>query len=433
MSARRDRRRRSTWIALTSAVGALVAVAALSLVAVSSMADSTAGRDAAEDLVGPTRELPWTATALIGVVDTEGALGAMAVAVLEPDGRGGTLLSVSPSADATAGSSASLRPLSAVLEVDGPDEWRAAAEQVTGLSFDVVEVTDHDRFAELIGPLGDLPTVLPFAFTDATTGESYEAGSQVLSGPAAARALTASNATCPDWQLDTSRDAVWSAIADRVGAGIGSLEVEVTYDSRLGPETLDEFLAAFFDAPVAFRALSSVQLEPERVEEQLAPMYADVVGPGWEEAVVVHRRSEALLMFGAVAPARMSAVIDGPTVRLVSGFTTEDTEAIGLSRSDLLLSAVDILGFVQSNVVSVVDMPGGAVPDATRVVVANDSLIDEVWLSFDGVLGEMQVMPATEPIEGVDIEILLGRDYPAALLDRVGAAEASADVEGSDS
>ena len=73
-------------------------------------------------------------------------------------------------------------------------------------------------------------------------------------------------------------------------------------------------------------------------------------------------------MFGSVAPARMSAVLNGPTVRLESGFTTDDTESIGLSRSDLLLSAVDILGFVRSNVVSVVDTPGGVVPHRAVVL-----------------------------------------------------------------
>ena len=140
-------------------------------------------------------------------------------------------------------------------------------------------------------------------------------------------------------------------------------------------------------------------------------------------------------MFGSVAPARMSAVLNGPTVRLESGFTTDDTESIGLSRSDLLLSAVDILGFVRSNVVSVVDTPGGVVPDVTRITVADETIIDDVWLAYDGVFGEMLVLPATDPIEGVDIEILLGRSYLPALeeLRAAVAAEAAEDVEGSDS
>jgi CheY-like chemotaxis protein len=419
---------------LGGSVLALVLVLVLSLVAVSSMADSSAGRDAGADTLDPTREFPWTSTALIGVVDDSGAMRAMAVAALTPEGRGGTLLSVSPSADAAAGWSSVLRPFNAVFATDGPEAWRATVEQGIGLSFDVAEVVDASRLAALLDPLGDLPASFPFAFTDASTGTSYDVGDLVLSGPGASRVLNATNATGPDWQLDAARDAVWSAVADRVGAGIGSLVTQVRYDATYPPPTLDDFLDALFAAPVTFRGLSSAKVDESRVGEQLPIDYAAVLGADSIESVVVHSRPEITLFTAAVAPARVGAPADGPTVRLVSGFTSDDAEAVDSSRSDVLSSAIIILQFLQVNVVSVVDAPGVEVPEVSRFLVADDDLIDGVWESFDGVFGEIQVSPASEPIIGVDIEIMLGRDYLVALqAARDEAAAAAADVEGSDS
>lgn len=438
MTANRRRRRRSMWLALGASVLSLVLVGALSLVAVSSMADSRAGRDVGADTVAPARQFPWTGTALIGLVDDDGMLRATAVGVLDPDGRGGTLLSVSPSADASAGNSPLVRPLGAVFAVDGPEAWRAAVEQLTGLSFDVAEVADHDRMVQLLTPLGDLPVAFPFGFTDASTGQEYGVGGSVLSAAGAVRALNATNPGQPDWQLDFARDAVWSAIADRVGAGIGSLEAGVRIDVDFPPTTLDAYVDALFAAPVAFRSLSTRPIDADRVATQMPVEYAEAIGPEAEEAVVTHRRAELILMFTALAPARIGAPTDGATVRLVSGFTTEDTTSIGISRSDLLTAAIDQLLFGQTNVVSVVDSPGASVPDATRLLVSDDALIDGVWETFDGVFGEMQVVPAAEPIVGVDIEIMLGRDYLPALsaaFDGPGdaASDSADDVAGSDS
>ena len=45
-----------------------------------------------------------------------------------------------------------------------PDELLAAVERLTGLSFDVVEIVDPPRFAQLVTPLGDLLALLPVAF-----------------------------------------------------------------------------------------------------------------------------------------------------------------------------------------------------------------------------------------------------------------------------
>lgn len=413
MTADRRSRRRNTVLALVAAVLALIATGAMGAFAVVEMADSRAGQDASDDTgrVAEAQELPWTATALIGVMGDDGRMASSVVAVLTPDGRGGTIVPVSSSADTASGTDVVLRPLGAVFDVDGPEAWRAAAEQITGLSFDVAEVVDQDRFISIIGPLGDLPTLFPFAFTDAASGETFEAGETVLSTAAAFRAITAVNGDGPDWVLDPARNAVWDAIADRVGAGIGALPDGVAFTRAAPPVGLAQFSDALFSAPVTFRGLETVQIDPERVDEQLPVEYSNALGLGWEESVVTLRRGEVVLVFGSVAPARMAAPLEGPTVRMVSGYTDDDAEPFGLNRSDLLIGAIDVLLFTKTNVLSVVDQPGTTVPERTTVLVSDAALIDGVWELYGDVFGELDVRVAPVAIAGIDLEITLGREY----------------------
>jgi hypothetical protein len=433
MTADRARRRRSTWIALAAAVIALAVTGVLGAYAVASMADSQAGRDASDDTgrVIVAQKLPWTATALIGVIGDDGRLASTAVAVLPPEGRGGTIVSVSADADAASGTNTVLQPLAAVFEVDGPEAWRAAVEQATGLSFDVAEVLDQARFTKLIGPLGDLPTLFPFAFTDGATSTTYEAGGTVLSSAAAYRAMTVTNPDGPEWQLDPIREAVWDAIADRVGAGIGSLPDGVSFDRGLPPSGLDQFIDALFAAPVTSQALSVTQIDPDRVAEQLPLVYADAIGVDANESVVTLRRGEVVLVFGSIAPARVGAPLAGPTIRLVSVYTDDDVAPLAANRSDVLIGAIDVLLFTRSNVLAVVDEPGGAVPERTTVLVSDEALIDGVWDLYGDAFGEMQVAPAPVAIEGVDLQITLGRDYLRKLGESGSAApDAPDDVAG---
>ena len=446
MTADGGRRRRSTWLALVAAVVALVATGVLGAFAVAEMADSRAGRDASDDTgrVVEAQELPWTATALIGVMAENGELATSAVAVLTPDGRGGTIVPISVSADTASGTNILLRPLGAVFAADGPEAWRAAVEQVTGLSFDVAEIVDQERFTQIVGPLGDLPTLFPFAFTDDASGETFEAGNTVLSTAGAYRAITAVNGEGPEWYFDPARNAVWDAIADRVGAGIGALPDGVAFTRAAPPGDLDQFTDALFTAPVAARALESIQIDPERVAAELPVEYSTVIGLGWEDSVVTLRRGEVVLVFGSIAPARMAAPLEGPTIRLVSGYTDDDAAALGINRSDLLIVAIDVLLFTKSNVLSVVDQPGLAVPERTTVYVSDAALIDGVWELYGDVFGELDVRVAPVAISGVDLEITLGREYlrrlaeppaPSTTDDSVpdGSTPETTDVAGSDS
>ena len=412
MTALRRRRTRSTVVALVAAVGGLLTVAALGVAGARTLADSTEGRRAvgsADTIV--SQRLPFTPTALVGVVDDDGRLTSTVVMTLRPDAVGGSIVAVAASADASNGTTGELAPLAAVLEVSGPVVYRESVERMTGLSFDVIEIVDAERFAELVTPLGDIPATFAVALSDASSGEEWPADEVVLGAPSAARAVTASDPSIADWYLEAGRSSVWRAVADRVGAGIGSAEPITADDEPVAPASLDEFLDRLFAARVDFRALGFTPIDDERVEEQLSADLADAFGPDASVSAVAHDRAELLMVLGAVAPGRLGAPLEAPSFRIVSGYTDDAVGSLELNRSDVIKRAIDRLLFVQVNIVSVADLPGETVPEVTRLLVADPEIAGGVEETYADLFGEIEVVAAETAIDGVDVEVVLGRSF----------------------
>ena len=427
MSAIRTRRKRGTWLALGATALALIAAVALSIVGISTLADSKAGQLASSGIDLPVQRLPYTPTALVGTLDEDGRLTTVAVLTIEPDGTGGSIVEIAASADANSGNSGELAPLNVVLEVDGPDVFALDAEALTGVSFDVVELVDQERFSQLVAPLGDLPVNMPIDLYDRSSGEQWPLGEAVMPGSIAARAVTAVDPTIDDWLFEPGRAAIWQAVARRVGAGIGSA-APVASDSDLPrPADLDSFVDRLFAGPVQYRALSILPLADDRVAEELPAELGVAFGAGSKDAVVVHDRAETLIVMGAVAPARVGAPLEAPSFRVVMGFTDAELEAAGVTSTDLLQQAVNRLLFSKVNVVSVADIPGSTVPDQSTFSVVDASTIDGVREEYEKGFGaDILVVPAQTRIDGVDIELTLGRDF----LQEVSAST-TADVTGS--
>ena len=425
MTAVQRRRTRSTVLAALAALAGFAAVLVLGVTGVESLRDSTAGRQAegqAETV--PTQRLPFTSTALVGVVDAELRLTSVAVWVLDPSGVGGSIAGLAATADAASGTFDTLSPLAAIYDVDGPDEFLAAAERLTGLSFDVVEVVDEERFTQIISPLGDLPVLFPVPFADAESGEAWEAGETTLASPAAARAITATDPAVEDWYFEGPRSAIWAAIADRIGFGVGSIPPSASDVDVPVPAGLGEFAERLYAAPVESRAIEFAPIADDRVESQLLDRYVGALGP--IDAVVAHDRADMTILFGSIAPGRLGAPLDAPVFRVVASFTDADLEPLGINQTDVLKQAIDRLFFAQANIVSVADLAGGPVPEVTRLEVADGDVIDAVRSVYEPLFGEIEVVEAPVRIDGIDIEVILGRTFLEEL-----RGELATDVAGS--
>jgi hypothetical protein len=169
-------------------------------------------------------------------------------------------------------------------------------------------------------------------------------------------------------------------------------------------------------------------VDTERVAEQLPVELADAFGAEAADAVAVHDRAEMLMVMGAVAPGRVGAPLDAPSFRVTSGFADADLQALGLRNSDVLNQAIDRLLFAQVNVVSVAQLPGSTVPEHSTFVVADASTIDGVRQQYEGIFGtDIDVRAAEVLIDGVDIELVLGRDFLATMPDPAAANVGSQD------
>jgi hypothetical protein len=405
------RRTRSTWFALAVTTMALVVAICLTVLGAATLANSRAGRDATDDAT-PLLSLPATPTALLGVVDADGALTSVALLALDPSGLGGSLLSIAATADSTLDLGDDRLPLDETLATQGPDGFRLHAEALTSVSFDVAELADAARITEILTPLGTIPVELP---GDVTIGSGDDesvlrAGSAELDAASAAAVLTATSGDGPDHLLDPVRDAVWAAVAARASEMSGANASDEGDD--VPPADLDGFIGRLFGGDVGWRTLRYAVPAPER-----NPRGVDVVVPD---------RAEVLLVVGQIAPARVAAPNPSLTFRVESGFPDDELEPLDVNDADVAMIAIGRLLFVQANVVSV-DTSGDEPPDVTRAYVADASVSDVVEQSYPLVFGEMEVLPAEYRIAGVDVIVVLGRSF---LDEMTGEPLTEADLNG---
>ncbi|HUF98512.1 MAG TPA: hypothetical protein VMM60_10320 [Ilumatobacter sp.] len=408
---------------------ALVAVAgsgALAFAGWRTLSTSTAGKRVTVDqFVNANQRLPYTPTAVIGTANEDGRLTSVVVAVIEPDGTGGSLVELSASADTNLGLSDERRPLAATYEMEGPEAFLTGVTSLTTLAFDVVEIVDAGRFAELTAPLGELTVDVPVDVADEETGQNWAAGVARLAPAEAAALVTASSTQLDDWYYDSTRQAVWSAVADRVGAGIGTADPVASDDQLPLITDLDAFLDRLFAGPVEFRSLALQPYSPEVIHEQLPEDLWQAFGIPSIDSVVLHSRGEAALVFATVAPGRVGSPREGERFRVLWGFSEADLEELGINGADATIQAIRRLLFVGGNIISVARIDPSVVPDRTIVAVPQGDVLPTLEEGYVGLFGPVDLRAREIEISGIDVEITLGREF----LDQLDIDAIRADAE----
>jgi hypothetical protein len=392
MTTSAQRRRRSTVIAVAVTVVVLIVAGGITALGAATLANSRAGRNATADEL-PIVRLPATPTGLIGVLDDAGRLTAMAVAVVDPDGVGGSLVPIAPTADASLGLGDERLPVAETLALEGPEAFRSAVEALTALSFDVIELVDAPRLAALLAPVGPVVAEVPSEVLDDDREEPVAAaGSTRLETADVVEMLTAWSSARADHFNDPGRDAVWAAIAAGVGAGVTTAPSgELT-----APRTSDELLQRLFAGSVGSRPILTTV-----PDDEANPRGVDVVVPD---------RADLLLVFGGIAPGRLGSPNPSHSFRIESALTDAQTATVGSTSTEVLLDVIARLLYVQANVVSVA-APGGEAPEITQVIVADEAIRATVEELYPLLFGEIEVVPAEQRIEGIDVVLVLGRSY----------------------
>ena len=425
MTAIPERRRRRTIAGAVAASALVCAAAVMFVVGVVTLSNSQEGQAVGVD-TRPREVFPATPNALLAVTDDVGRLGSVVVLTLLPTGVGGSIVTVPPNADATAGFGVQRRPLDALFDPERPDEFVFAVEDMLSITIERSAIVDTAEFAALIEPLGSLPVVLPDAVIDSDAADSgaapdealeeatdgppdgviVTAGPQTLSPDDVAMVLTAIDDSVSSGAQHPIDVAVWSAIGEAtplITAGTSS-DVE----SSPPPADVAQLTARLLSGDVAVRTIASS--EPSAT---INPTDADVL---------VLDRADAVLVFAQVSPALVSTPNPGLKIRVVAQYTDEQlaqTDGLFDSTSDVARGFIDQMLALQNNVVSADTVDLGA-PDMTVIEVTDPRRLEETRAAAEVLFGQAEVRVAEVVLEGVDLEITLGMTYLIREMVRVG-------------
>lgn len=388
MSTLKQRRRRQTWAAFS--VGVLV----LTLLPVSVVVAWRAVRDskAAQEVIAlPSRELPTTPTAILAVTDEQNFLTSLNIVVLTPEGAGGTVMILPVGLMVPGQPVGQPKRLADVYGSDGADALRAAVESVTNSQIDLISVNGVDSTAELIARAG---TTTPTYATDVTDTETdatrivATVGINEFTPIQAAQVLAARDVA----QVESSRmpnvKATWDAIVASIGAGvIGAISAEVVPDvGAQTPVDMPAFMSALFAGPIKLWQFSSERLN----DAERNPQDIDVYG---------FNAGEIVMVMASVAPGAMVAVFPTLSVQIDSPY------------ADITVTqdATFRMLYMGTNVILVRQVTSTPLP--VTVIKYSDDMDRAIAEPLTTMIGEIVFEKATERVEGIDVQVILGDSF----------------------
>jgi len=402
MTAFARRRRQSLMIGGACAVAGLLVAAGFGVVGAFTLVNSTDGAPVADDR--PQVRFPSTPTALVAAVDDAGHLASLAVLV----GRGaraagGAIVTVPVSADAAAGMGDVRLPLAETFELDGPGTIKAETEIALGLTIDDALVLDAEAMEDMLAPLGEVDVDLPTDVVDRRGRTVAPEGLAARDAAELAAVLTARDDDVPAVQQYRATGAVWSAIAARTGSGDAAGAASAASGAPLatsaepGTEAarVESLLAEVLSGPARHRSLRA-----DPIDAELNPRRADVTSLD---------RSELALVFGQIAPGRVSAPATGLSYRIESPFPATELEERGWTRQDVAYESIVFLLFAKANVLSV-DTTEGDVPDVTKIAVNDEALVEDLVGAAE-LFGEVEFEVAETELIGIDATVRLGESF----------------------
>ena len=388
MTTLKQRRRRQTWVAFGAGVLVLTMLPVSVVVAWRAIRDSKAAQ---EVVALPSRELPTTPTAILAVTDEQNFLTSISIVALTPEGAGGTVMILPVGLMKPGQPAGQPKRLADVYGSDGVDALKAAVESVTNSQIDVIAVNGVDVTAELIARAG---TTTPTYATDVTDTETdatrivVAAGANQLTPIQAAQVLASRDVA----QMESARmpniKATWDAIVASIGSGvIGAVPAAVIPDvGAQTPTDMPTFMSALFSGPIkvwqfGFERITDAEQNPQDI---------DVYG---------FNAGELVMVMASVAPSAMVAVFPTLSVQIDSPFgdiaVTQD--------------ATFRMLYMGTNVILVRQVT--STPPPVTVIKYSDEMDRAMAEPLTTMFGEIVFEKATERVEGIDVQVILGDSF----------------------
>lgn len=388
MTTLKQRRRRQTWVAFGAGLLVLTMLPVSVVVAWRAIRDSKAAQ---EVVALPSRELPTTPTAILAVTDEQNFLTSISIVALTPEGAGGTVMILPVGLMKPGQPAGQPKRLADVYGSDGVDALKAAVESVTNSQIDLIAVNGVDVTAELIARAG---TTSPTYATDVTDTETdavrivATAGANQLTPIQAAQVLASRDVA----QMESTRmpnvKATWDAIVASIGSGvIGAVPAAVIPDvGAQTPIDMPTFMSALFSGPIkvwqfGFERITDAEQNPQDI---------DVYG---------FNAGELVMVMASVAPSAMVAVFPTLSVQIDSPFgdiaVTQD--------------ATFRMLYMGTNVILVRQVT--STPPPVTVIKYSDEMDRAMAEPLTTMFGEIVFEKATERVEGIDVQVILGDSF----------------------
>ena len=388
MSTLKQRRRHQTWVAFGAGIMVLVLLPVSVVVAWRAIRDSKA----AQEIVAlPSRDLPTTPTAILAVTDELNFLTSLSIVALTPDGVGGTVMIMPVGLMVSGQPAGQPKRLADVYGSDGVDALKSAVEGATNSQIDLIAVNGVDATAELIARVGTTTPTYEVDVTDTETDATRSvasAGVNEFSPLQAAQVLAARDIS----QMESARmpnvKATWDAIVASVGNGsIGAVPAVVIPDvGAQTPPDMPAFMSALFAGPIKVWQFAS-----ERVTSTEAnPQDIDVYG---------YNAGEVVMVMASVAPSAMVAVLPTLSVQIDSPYA--DIEVTKEATFRML--------YMGTNVILVRQV--SSTPPPITIIKYADEMDRAMAEPLTTMFGEIVFEKATERVEGIDVQVILGDSF----------------------
>ena len=345
----------------------------------------------------PSRAVPLTPTAIFAVTDEENFLTSLTVMALTPQGAGGTVMVIPVGALVGGRPVGKPQRLADVYGSGGVEALQNAVEAMTNSQIDQIAVNGVDGTAELLARVG---TVNATFITDVTDTESEisdviaEKGPVDLTPMEMSAVLAARDISSDEAGRYPSIKATWEGISAAVGSGRpGAVPAVVIPDvGAQSPADMPAFMSALFAGPI-----NIWQIDTERIiDAERNPKDIDVYR---------YNAGEVVMVMASVAPSAMVAVLPTLTVQVDSPFDD----------STVTQDSVFRILYMGTNVVLVRVV--ASVPPPVTVIKYSDEMDRAIAEPLTTMLGDVVFEKATERVDGVDIQIVLGDSFVTFMSD----------------
>jgi hypothetical protein len=390
MTAIPARRRRRLIAAVTSSVLTVIALPGGLVLGANSLLNETGGNKVTSEA---TAVIPETPVELLVITNARNEVASLALIAIAPGNKGGTIVSLPVGASADTPKGEAPRRIVDLYATGGLDAVRTDAENLLNITISTADDLTEAELAAILGPVGNQSVTLPQPVVDAAIGTApvtvLQAGSVTVTPAQIAAGLAATQAGVPEATRLPQVKTLWTAVA-RAGLVEEATTSTTAVEQVSAPTTTPEFMEALFNGRVdVWQFAGSLMNDAVRNPAGL-DMYALDGG-------------EVLTVMASVAPSAMRITSTNISVMIDLPFNS-----ISYARE-----AVTRLAFMGANVVLLRQTADP--PTVRSIVYYNDAIARAEAENYVGLLGPLEYVESADVIEGVNLRIVLGNDFAAAL------------------